>query len=92
MIRILKVIHYYWQIFLKVLEKYVQKFVNNTLQNFISAPELARQAALKTTKVELELLTYINRILMIEKGVTGGICFATHSYVKANKKYMKDYD
>ena len=31
-------------------------------------------------------------LLMIEKGVRGGICQATHRYVKANNKYMKNYD
>ena len=31
-------------------------------------------------------------LLMIEKGINGGICHAIHQYVKANNKYMKDYD
>ena len=29
---------------------------------------------------------------MVEKGIRGGICHATHRYAKANSKYMKDYD
>ena len=29
---------------------------------------------------------------MVEKGVRCRICHATHLYVKANNKYMKDYD
>ena len=31
-------------------------------------------------------------LLMIEKGIRGGICHAIHSYVKANNKYMKKHD
>ena len=29
---------------------------------------------------------------MVEKGLRGGICHIIHRYVKANNKYMKDYD
>ena len=31
-------------------------------------------------------------LLMVEKGIGGGTCHAVHWYVKANSKYMKDYD
>ena len=31
-------------------------------------------------------------LLMIETGTRGGICQSTHRYVKANNKYMKNYD
>ena len=60
--------------------------------HFLSAPGLAWQACLKMTKVELELLTDIDMLLMVEKGTRSEICQAIHSYAKANNKYMKNYD
>ena len=59
---------------------------------FVSAPGLAWQACLKTTGVKLELITDYDMILMIEKGVRGGIFQATHRYAKANNKDMKNYN
>ena len=31
-------------------------------------------------------------LLMVEKVIRGGICHSIYRYVKANSKYMKDYD
>ena len=31
-------------------------------------------------------------LLIVEKGIRGGICHEIHWYPKANDKYMKDYD
>ena len=59
---------------------------------FLSAPGLAWQAVLKKIEVKLELLTDINMLLMVEKGIRGGICHAIRRYAKADNKYMKDYD
>ena len=61
---------------------------------FISAPGMAWPAVLKNTKVKLELLSDIDMLLMVEKGVRGRIfhCINISSYVKANNKYLKDYD
>ena len=66
--------------------------MNLTLQNFISAPGLACQAALKKNKLKLDLSTDIDMLLMVEKNIRGGICDSIYRYSKANNKYMKDYD
>ena len=60
--------------------------------HFLTAPVLAWQAALKNTKVELNLLNEIDMILMVEKCIRGEIHHAIYRYAKANNKYRKDYD
>ena len=57
---------------------------------FLSVSGLAWQAALKKTKVKLDLLTDIDMLLMIEKGIRGWICHCIYGYAKANNIYMKD--
>ena len=57
---------------------------------FISVPGLVWQAALKKKQVELDLLTDVDMLLMIEKVIRGGICNAIHRYAKASNKYMSD--
>ena len=59
---------------------------------FLPVPELAWEAALKKTEVKLELLTDIDILLMVEKGIRGRICHAISRYAKAYNKCMKDYD
>ena len=59
---------------------------------FLSAPGLAWQAAFKKTKVKLDLLTDIDMLLMVEKGIRGVICHPIYRYAKANNKYMKDFN
>ena len=44
--------------------------------HFLSAPGLAWQACLKKTEVKLELFTENDMLLMVEKGIRGGICHA----------------
>ena len=58
---------------------------------FLSAPGLAWQAALKETKLRLDLLTDIDILLMVEKGIRGGIFYSIHRSAKANNQYVKDY-
>ena len=59
---------------------------------FLSAPGLAWQACLKKTKVELELLTDVDMLLTVEKGIRGEICHAIYRYAKGNNKYIKNYN
>ena len=76
---------------LKILEICASKFMANPVY-FLSAPGLAWQACLKKTGVKLELITDVDMLLMIVKGIRGGICHSVYRHAKANNKYMKFYD
>ena len=76
---------------MRTLEICVLEYTILILQNIFLAPGLAWQAALKKTKLKLDLVTDTNMLLMVEKGIRGGICHSIYQYAKANK-YMKDYD
>ena len=57
---------------------------------FLSALRSAWQAALKITKVKLDILTDI--LLMVEKGKKAEIYHSIYRCPKANNKYMKNSD
>ena len=59
---------------------------------FFSTPGLTWQAALKKTKVKLDLLLDTDMLLMVEKGIRWGTCHFIYRYAKVNNKYIKDYD
>ena len=92
MICMFKVIRY-------CLEMLFENFRNTCIKvheldhaNFVSAPGLAWQACLKKTVVKLDLLTDVDMLLMVKKGIRRGICHAILRYAKANNKYMRDYN
>ena len=53
--------------------------------HLLSASGLAWQLCLKKTEVKLELLTDNDMLLMVEKGIRGGICHAIHRYANMIK-------
>ena len=55
---------------------------------YFSAPGLACVATLKITKVQRELLSDPDMLLMIESGIRGGITAISHRHAKANNEYM----
>ena len=59
---------------------------------FLWARGLAWEAALKKAKIKLKYLTDIDKLLMVQKGIRGGICHSIHIYANANNEYIKDYD
>ena len=60
--------------------------------HFLSAPGLAWQACSKKTEVKLELLIDVDMLVMVEKGIRGGISHAIHRHGKVNNKCMKNYN
>ena len=63
---------------------------------FLTPPGIAWQVTLKIffkkSKVNLNLLTDFDMVLITEKRISGETCHAIHQYTKANNKYMKYYD
>ena len=79
MIYMFKVTHYL------LLADVLENFRNTCLEiyeldsaRFLAARGLALQAALKKTKEKLDLFTEINMLLIVEKGIKGGICRAIY--------------
>jgi len=57
---------------------------------YYTSPGRAWDAALKHTKVKLELLSDIDMLQMVNRGIRGGVSMISRRYAKANNKYMKE--
>ena len=56
---------------------------------YFSAPGLAWDATLQIAKVQLELLSDLDMLLMIESGIRGEIATTSHHHAKATNEYMR---
>jgi len=95
--------HEYHDLYMKLdvslLTDVFENFRSVRLKNYgldpcspFTAPGLAWDACLKKTDVKLELLNYVDMLLMFEKGIRGGVSMIPKRHAKANNKYMKDFN
>ena len=73
-------------------EKFREKSLHEKEHLYSLFTRISMVSSLEKTKVKLDLLTGIDMLLMVEKGIRGRICHTIHRCAKANNKYMKDYD
>lgn len=59
---------------------------------YITAPSLSFDAMLLKTGVQLELVSDLAIVRMIQNGIRGGLCMCSHRYAKANNKYLSKCD
>ena len=76
----------------QVFRKTVLKTYKLDPGHFYSIPGLAWQAALKYTKITLELFDDIDMHMFIENAIRGGICGAMKRFAKSNNEFNEDYD
>ena len=99
----MKTMRDYHDLYLKsdvlLLSDVIENFRDVCLDNYhldpafyYTAPGLAWDACLKITKIKLELLHDYEMLMMVEKGIRGGVSMISTRYGKANNPYMKDYD
>ena len=69
-----------------------REYYNLDPVHYYSSPGFAWDAMLKKTGINLELITAIDKYLMLEKGMRGGVSYIANIYSKPNNKYLIDYN
>ncbi|KYM94128.1 hypothetical protein ALC62_15259 [Cyphomyrmex costatus] len=59
---------------------------------YVTLPSYTWDAMLKNTGVRFELLTDIDMVLFIERGIRGGLSQCSHRYARANNVYVPTFD
>ncbi|KYM93403.1 hypothetical protein ALC62_15993 [Cyphomyrmex costatus] len=60
--------------------------------HYYTLPGFTWDAMLKHTSVKFELLTDIDMVMFVERGIRGGLSQCSGRYARANNRYMQAYD